>query len=118
VPFNKQKQMKNLKYEPTKEPLTSFYCKKTGHIIKDCHAGIVAKARVKQQSNIMTFSKKLYVVNEGHEGTWYTNSGATHHMSHDISLFVTYTNNDHGQVEILRENIIHRSVNKTRKWTN
>jgi hypothetical protein len=67
-------------------------------------------------------SKKPYVaalvVNEGHEDTWYTNIGATHHMSDDISLFVTYTNNDRVQVEILRENIIHRSVNKTRKWTN
>ncbi len=112
--------MTNLKEEPTKKPFTCFYCKKTGHTVKDCHAPIVTKAGVKWQSNIMTFSKKLYVValvvNEGHEGTWYTNIGATHHMSHDISLFVTCTNDDHGQVEILGENIIHRSVN--RKWTN
>jgi hypothetical protein len=87
--------MTNLKYGPTEKTLTCFYCIKTGLIIKDFHALIVAEAGVKGQSNIMTISKKLYVaalvVNEGHEDTWYTNIGATHHMSHDISLFVTYT---------------------------
>lgn len=48
------------------------------------------------------------VVNEGHEHTWYVDFNATHHMSHDIQSFMTYTNTDHGQVVILVDNTIHR----------
>ncbi len=48
------------------------------------------------------------VVNEGHEHTWYVDFDATHHMSHDIPSFMTYTNTNHGQVVILVDNTIHR----------
>jgi hypothetical protein len=47
VPFHKGKQMTNMKNEPTRKPLACFYYKKTNHIIKHCHARIVAKTQVK-----------------------------------------------------------------------
>jgi len=39
-----------------------FYCQKVGHVIKDCRAKIIVEVDVKQQSNVATSSKKLYVV--------------------------------------------------------
>lgn len=39
-----------------------FYCQKVGHMIKDCWAKIIVEVDVKQQSNVATSSKKLYVV--------------------------------------------------------
>ncbi len=47
MPFHKGKQMTNMKNEPTRKPLACFYYKKTNHIIKHCHARIVAKTQVK-----------------------------------------------------------------------
>jgi hypothetical protein len=39
-----------------------FYCQKVGHVLKDCQAKIIVEVDVKQQSNVATSSKKLYVV--------------------------------------------------------
>jgi hypothetical protein len=42
-----------------------FYCQKVGHVIKDWRAKIIVEVDVKQQSNVATSSKKLYVVTIG-----------------------------------------------------
>ncbi len=39
-----------------------LYCQKVGHVIKDYQAKIIVEVDVKQQSNVATSSKKLYVV--------------------------------------------------------
>ncbi len=39
-----------------------FYCQKVGHVIKDCPTKIIVEVDVKQQSNVATSNKTLYVV--------------------------------------------------------
>jgi hypothetical protein len=64
-----------------------FYCKKLGHLIKDCRNQIATEKR-NNQSNMVTQSHKLYVVKAliakeyESESTWYVDSGATQHMCH------------------------------------
>jgi len=77
-----------------------FYCKKLGHLIKDCRLRIAAEKENhnnynKRQINTITKSNRLYVVapsiTQGEPtSSWYVDSGATQHMCHEFDAFINY----------------------------
>jgi len=80
-------------------------------LIRDNKVQIATKASAKQQFNVTTSSKKLYVatllIKEGTNDTWYVDIDANHHMSHDLKSFVTYEKCDHGKMVFLGDNTTH-----------
>ena len=75
-------------------------CKKLGHSIKECRVRIAEDKAIAPQSNVVLKNPKLYVaaLQEGSNDAWYLDTGATNHMSYDITSFVTYNKWDTWQV--------------------
>jgi hypothetical protein len=70
------------------EKIWCFICKKMGHGIKDCRVHLAEKKTSNMQSNIATKHNQLYVATliifDSSDNTWYVDTGATNHMTHDI----------------------------------
>nr|PNR60462.1 hypothetical protein PHYPA_003255 [Physcomitrium patens] len=83
-----------------------FFCKKTGHLIKDCRTRIASKnCNNKKETNVATKTNKLYVatltVKENPNLMWYVDSGATQHMCHELEGFVKYIKSEDKQIVYL-----------------
>ncbi len=60
------------------------------------------------ESNIAIITNKLFVVTmvveDGSDNTWYVDTKAVQHMSHDKKCFMTYDKWDKGQLVVLGDN--------------
>jgi hypothetical protein len=98
--YPKNKGVKFISFDKGKPPSFSFvgkngilskkthkclYYQKASHLIKDNKTQIATKTSTKQQSNVTTSSKKLYVatllIKEGTNDTWYVDINANHHVT-------------------------------------
>ena len=95
-----------------KKLIRFFKCKKIGHGIKECRVRIAEDKAIAPQSNVVVKNPKLYVaaLQEGGNDAWYLGTGATNHMSYDITSFVTYNKWDTWQVIQLGDDITHAIV--------
>jgi hypothetical protein len=100
-----------------KKKLQCIYCKKLGHVQKNCNKKLTT-LEAENQNNITSItstSKLLFVVafiSKIRDNSWLMDMGATEHMAFDHKCFVTYTKCGEKQFVYLGHNFAHEIVGK------
>jgi len=85
-----------------------------GHGIKDCRVHLVEEKPNNIQSNITTKHNQLYVATliivDSSDNTWYVDTYATNHMTHDIESFVSYNKWEKRQFVYLGDSSTHEII--------
>jgi len=104
-----------------KKKLTCFYCKKKGHIKKDCYKlkndnknNKVYKCETNESESAVMIVNHALNVAGSKKTDWIVDSGATSHMSNDLNKFVDYKYLDNSIKVSLGDN---RVVNATANGT-